>query len=145
LIVLLSRVARAAKALGPSATLADLIDRHRALESMLIDLAAGIDAIAKAPALGRRIEGQLRRAEARTGASLAEIEERVVRAHARSLDTALRKLRFYGDLQGYDLAWGAHSPGPRSLEERLFRSTVDDLEYLTEQSSDRRRAMKARK
>jgi hypothetical protein len=124
----------------------DLIKRHKILEGLMIGLANAVDAHQKPkqPVAVQRFLARLRRAEDRFGKRISELEERVVLARARTLRAAIGKLRFYADLQGYDLV-DASRRHNLPIEERLFRSIIADIERMTQQSSDHRRAINVRK
>jgi hypothetical protein len=144
---LLARVVKAAEKISGT-SLVDLIKRHRTLERLMIDLANAVDAHQKPkqPVAAQRFLAKLRCAEDRVGKRISELEELVVLARARTLHAAIWRLRFYAGLQGYDLADASRGRrDSRPIEERLFRSIIADVERITQQSSDHRRAINVRK
>jgi hypothetical protein len=139
--------------------LTGLAEQRVVLEALLVELASVQDELdaasksARPSRADRSMRTQLRRAESDVTKTLVRIEDRIARAPVSSVEYAILKLRIYGTLQGYDFG----TPRPRrnvvSADQRLFFSILDGLERLTrpdrdarrQQSSDRKRSIKARK
>jgi hypothetical protein len=136
-----------------------LAEQRVALEALLADVASVVDELeaasksARPPTADRSIRTQLRRAESDVTKMLVRIEHRIARAPVNTVEHAILKLRIYGMLQGYDLSTHRRRRHVVSADQRLFFSILDGLERLTrpdrdarrQQSSDRKRSIKARK
>jgi hypothetical protein len=140
-------------------SLIELVEQRALIESLLVDLGDVVDRLDRANDRGRlssedrKIGSHFRRGEARATHMLRCIEDRIAQTSANTIEDAVLKLTVYGKLQGYEFNKGARRRDVTSIDERLFFSVLADLKRFSavrsrsqrQQSSDRKRSIKARK